>query len=499
MKRSSGVLLHVSSLPNDYGIGSFGKEAYDFVDFLVSTAQSYWQILPLTTTTYGNSPYASYSAFAGNIDFINFDLLIDEGYLTKNDLEGCTFGDSSNKVNYELVEKERRPLLEKAVDQFIASGGLNQSDYQEFWNHNKDWLYPFSRFMTLKEVHGEAPWYEWPAEHQNYNSERINLVLAEKERQQNYHLVTQYWFFKQWHALKKYANKQQLAIIGDIPIYVAYDSVEIWQHPEMFLVDEHNKPIVVSGTPADAFSEDGQYWGNPIYDWEFMETNRYEWWVRRIDESLQLYDYVRLDHFRGFESYWEIPYQAESATEGQWVKGPDKKLFNVLWEELGEMNLIAEDLGYITQEVADLLDYTGYPGMKILQHAFTGYEDSDHMPHHYTPNTVAYVGTHDNETGFGWYQNTANQDQQEQLNRYLNRRFDEHVSDALNRGIAASVSNVAIYTMQDLLRLGNEGRMNIPSTLQDNWEWRMKAGALSTDLRKRLLNWTETYYRMNQS
>ncbi len=495
MRRSSGVLMHISSLPNKYGIGSFGKEAFDFIDFLVNTGQSYWQILPLTTTSFGDSPYASYSAFAGNTDFINLSLLVDEGYLTKDDVKGIHFGDRVDKVNYELVQRERRPLLEKAVRNFVENDGLTQNEYQQFLGNNEDWLIPFSQFMTLKENFNQRPWFEWPAEYRIYNGKNVNVYLKEKQEQINYHLVTQYWFYKQWYALKKYANNQQISIIGDIPIYVAYDSVELWKTPEMFLVDENNVPTVVSGTPPDDFSDDGQYWGNPIYDWDYMETTNYGWWIRRIEESLNLYDCVRLDHFRGFEAYWEIPFGAASAKEGRWAKGPDKKLFKVLEEELGEINLIAEDLGYITPEVEDLLAFTGYPGMKILQHAFNGHSESDHMPHHYVKNTIAYVGTHDNETGFGWYQDSTNQQQREQLDRYLNRHSEEHVVDALNRGMAASVSNVVIYTMQDLLHLGNEARMNIPSTIGDNWDWRMKPDAITENIEKKLLGWTETYYR----
>lgn len=497
MKRSSGVLMHVSSLPNDYGIGSFGKEAYNFVDFLVSTGQSYWQMLPLTTTSYGDSPYASYSAFAGNTDFINLSLLVEEEYLEKADFEGVNFGNQSDKVDYEQVQKERRPLLEKAVSKFIERNGLEEKDYKEFLEENKDWLVPFSQFMTLKEKFNQNPWFEWPEEYKDFTSENVNVYFETENQSVNYHLVTQYWFFKQWYALKSYANSHKILIIGDIPIYIAYDSVELWETPEMFLVNENNVPIAVSGTPPDGFSDEGQYWGNPIYDWKQMENNDFDWWIRRIEESLKLYDYVRLDHFRGFEAYWEIPFGAESAKEGKWVKGPDKKLFQALVDELGEINLIAEDLGYITSEVEELLKFTAYPGMKIFQHAFTGNEDSEHMPHHFTPNTIAYVGTHDNETGFGWYLDSTNQVQRDQIDQYLNRRPGEHIVDALNRGIAASVSDVVIYTMQDLLQLGNKARMNIPSTIGNNWDWRMDDQAITLDLKEKLLAWTKTYYRMN--
>lgn len=498
MKRSSGVLMHVSSLANDYGIGSFGKEAYEFVDFLVETGQSYWQILPLTTTSYGDSPYASYSAFAGNSDFINLETLVDSGYLDKKDLESINFGERENKVDYGQVQKERRPLLEKAVKAFIKKEGLKDPDYIEFMDSNKDWLVAFSQFMVLKEKFNQAPWFEWPEEYRFFMSENVNVYLENKKDRLNYYFLTQYWFYKQWHALKKYANQQKISIIGDIPIYIAYDSVELWETPEIFKVDENNVPTVVSGTPPDGFSDEGQYWGNPIYDWKKMEENNFEWWKKRIKQNLSLYDYVRLDHFRGFEAYWEIPFGAESAKEGKWVKGPDKKLFKALREELGEMNLIAEDLGYITKEVEELLEYAGYPGMKILQHAFNAENDSEHMPHNFTENTIAYVGTHDNETAYGWYLDSTNQAQRDQLDQYLNRKPGEPIADALNRGIAASVSKLAIYTMQDLLGLGNEARMNRPSTIGNNWDWRMKENDLTIDLKEKLLAWTECYYRINK-
>lgn len=499
LKRSSGVLMHISSLPNNYGIGSFGKEAYDFVDFLVSTGQSYWQILPLTTTSYGDSPYASYSAFAGNTDFINLDLLRDSAYLEKKDFQELNFGKCPSKVNYGQVQKERRPLLEKAVKKFVAKGGLKKVDYIDFLKKNDDWLLPFSYFMTLKEKFNQKPWFEWPEEYREFMSENVNVYLENKRNRVLYYLITQYWFSKQWKSLKKYANRNHLSIIGDIPIYIAYDSVEMWETPEMFKVDENNIPTAVSGTPPDGFSDEGQYWGNPIYNWQEMEKNNFQWWARRINQNLKLYDYVRLDHFRGFEAYWEIPFGAESAKEGKWVKGPDKKLFKALEEELGEMNLIAEDLGYITEEVEDLLDYTNYPGMKILQHAFNATDENEHMPHNYRQNTVAYVGTHDNETAYGWYLDSTNQNQRDQLDQYLNRRAGEPIADALNRGLAASVSNVVIYTMQDLLGLGNEARMNRPSTIGDNWDWRMNKDGLSIDLEEKLLGWTKTYYRVNSA
>ena len=496
MERSSGVLLHVSSLPSKYGIGSFGEAAYDFVDFLVETGQTYWQILPLTTTSYGDSPYSSYSAFAGNTNFINLDLLIEEGFITKDDVIDFDFGDNPGKVDYVRVEAARRPILEKAVEQFVEKNGLESKDFKQFVSSNESWLISFSQFMTVKENNDAQPWYEWEDEFRLYDEDFIIEYCEENIEQVNYHLVTQYWFSKQWFELKDYANRNNILIIGDIPIYVARDSVEMWSTPHLFLIDEDRNPMMVAGVPPDSFSDDGQYWGNPIYDWEYMEKDKYKWWVERTKANFELYDVVRIDHFRGFESYWAIPFGSETAAAGMWEQGPDVKLFNKIKEELGELNIIAEDLGFITEEVIELRDQTGFPGMKILQHGFSG-EDSLDLMHHYTHNTIAYVGTHDNSTALEWYLGHTTSDQRDQVDMYLNRRSGEHPSDALNRGVASSPSRVAIYTMQDLLRLGPEGRMNIPSTIGNNWDWRMTEEAITVDLKEKLLSWTETYFRMN--
>jgi len=497
MERTSGVLLHISSLPNDYGIGSFGEDAYEFVDFLVETGQKYWQILPLTTTSYGDSPYQSFSAFAGNTHFIDFDLLIEDGWLKASGLEDHDFGDDPKKVNYEKVFYERRPFLDKAVEKFIEEDGLEDEAFLQFVNDNKEWLVSYAEYMTVKENFNLKPWYEWPEEYRQYDKEFIQSFCQEHKERMNYHIVTQYWFSKQWSRLKKYANNHGIQIIGDIPIYVSRDSVEMWQTPELFLVDEEGNPTAVAGVPPDSFSETGQYWGNPIYDWEYMSKNDYEWWILRMEESFKLYDYVRIDHFRGFESYWEIPFGSETAATGEWKLGPGTHLFRQIEKELGELNIIAEDLGFVTDEVIAMREQAGFPGMKILQNGFDGQEDSLDLPHHYDWNTIAYVGTHDNMSGLDWYLNSANSKQRDQADLYLNRRPGEHIADALNRGIASSPSKVAIYTMQDLLRLGPEGRMNIPSTIGDNWDWRMTHEAMTNDLKEKLLLLTQTYFRMN--
>lgn len=498
MGRTSGVLLHISSLPNKYGIGDFGQSALDFVDFLVETEQQYWQILPLTTTSFGDSPYQSFSAFAGNTHFIDFDQLIEEGYINKADVEDIDFGDNPETVDYAKIFNNRRPILNRAVEKFVTDGGMKKSKFKDFVSENEEWLIPFGEYMTVKENHDLNPWYEWPEKFRTYNKETVQAFCKEHEDIMNYHLVTQYWFAEQWKALKKYANDNNIQIIGDIPIYVARDSVEMWQTPELFLVDKAGNPTAVAGVPPDSFSSDGQYWGNPLYDYECMSDNGYEWWIWRMEESFKLYDMVRIDHFRGFESYWEIPYGSETAATGSWKLGPGARLFRHIKKALGDLNVIAEDLGFITEEVIEMREDTGFPGMKILQNGFAVDVDSTDMPHHYPKNTIAYVGTHDNATALDWYLNHATSHQRDQVDFYLNRKPGEHVADAMNRGIAASPSDTVIYQMQDLLRLGVESRMNLPGTVGGNWDWRMKSDAITVDLKEKLFDWTTFFFRKNE-
>lgn len=494
MKRSSGVLLHVSSLPNTQGIGTFGQSAYEFVDFLVKSGQSYWQILPLGTTSYGDSPYQSFSAFAGNTHFIDFELLSQEGLLEADDFQHIHFGDSLEYVDYGRIFQARRPILEKAVNNFIEQDDL--ADYETFITIHSEWLDPFAEYMAVKEHFDLKPWFEWDDDIRTRQQEALNRYREQLAAEMTYHRVTQYFFNKQWLALKDYANNNHIDIVGDMPIYVASDSVEMWTTPHYFRTTNDLKPTVVAGCPPDAFSEEGQLWGNPIYDWDFMEENDYAWWIRRIEESLKMYDMVRIDHFRGFESYWEIPADHKNAIKGQWVQGPGIKLFQKVREVLGEVNIIAEDLGFLTQEVIDMLNATEFPGMKVLQFAFNG-EDSTYLPHRYIENSICYVGTHDNETGLGWYQDSVTPEERKQIDKYLHRSSDETIAAALNRNIAASTSYLAIYTMQDLLDLDNSARMNIPSTIGGNWEWRMREDALTTELTEDLLDLTTTYFRLN--
>ena len=494
MQRTSGVLLHISSLPSKFGIGSFGQSAYDFVDFLAKTGQQYWQILPLGTTSYGDSPYQSFSAFAGNTHFIDLDLLVEAGWLTEADYAGVDFGDHPEYVDYAKVYTERRPILEKAVANFLAKA--DKKDYQQFLADNYEWLEPYCEYMAIKEHYDLKPWFQWDPKATLRDEATIVHLRQQLADVLTYHRVVQYFFSIQWQALKKYANAQHIEIIGDMPIYVAADSVEMWMTPHYFKTSKDHQPSVVAGCPPDAFTADGQLWGNPIYNWEAMKADGYAWWVTRLKESFKLYDVVRIDHFRGFESYWEIPFGDTTAINGEWVKGPGSDLFRAIRKELGDVKIIAEDLGFMTQEVIDMRDETGFPGMKIMQFGFGG-GDSVDLPHNYVYNSVCYVGTHDNETGLGWFQDSADEASREFFNAYMRRGEDETVSHALNRGIAAAVSKMAIYTMQDLLNLGNEARMNVPSTLGNNWKWRMKSDALTDQLAEELLELTTTYCRLN--
>ncbi len=498
MQRASGVLMHISSLPNKFGIGSFGESAYKFVDFLNETKQTYWQILPLTTTSYGDSPYQSFSAFAGNTHFIDLEKLMTKGYLEEIDYSAVDFGNDSGDIDYAKIFHHRRPILEKAVKNFLKQHE-NNSVYLTFIENNREWLIPFAEFMAIKEANNNHSWTEWDDAIKYRDEDALNHYRHHHQDKIHYHLVTQYFFNQQWLELKHYANSKNISIIGDLPIYVSLDSVEMWETPYLFKVDENHNPLTVSGTPPDNFSDEGQYWGNPIYDWEYMDSNNYDWWKRRLKANFELYDYVRIDHFKGFESFWEVPYGAPTAADGTWTKGPGMKLFSAIKDDLGELQIIAEDLGFLTDDVEQLLEDTGFPGMKILQFGFNAQEDSRDLPHHYTPNSIAYVGTHDNMTALGWYKDEATQAQRDQMDHYLNRRLGESPAHALNRGIAQSPANTAIFTMQDLLSLDNTARMNTPNTIGQNWRWRMQEDDLTVSIREQLCDLTETYFRTNNT
>lgn len=495
-KRQSGVLMHISSLPGKYGIGSFGQSAYDFVDFLVRTKQRYWQILPLGTTSYGDSPYQSFSAFAGNTYFIDFDILIEEGLLDEADVKGADFGDDPRKVDYAKIFDARRPIMEKAVARFLKADDL--SDYESFVEQNAAWLEVFAEYMAIKEHFDNLAWTEWPDEAIRRREAASLASYREKLADKlTYHRVTQYLFFKQWLRLKAYANEHHIEIVGDMPIYVAADSADVWAQPHFFKTDAVGKPTCVAGCPPDEFSETGQLWGNPIYDWEAMDKDGYAWWIERLRESFKIYDIVRIDHFRGFESYWEVPAGSETSASGKWVKGPDYKLFAAVKEALGDLNIIAEDLGFMTDEVIELRERTGFPGMKILQFAFNPDDESIDSPHLAPNNSVMYTGTHDNNTVLGWYKDEIDDATRQYIAQYTNRKEYETVPHAMLRTIFASVSFMAIATMQDLLELDSAARMNYPSTIGGNWTWRMTAEELNPIVEGELYSLTKTYRRMN--
>ena len=495
-KRQSGVLMHISSLPGKYGIGSFGQSAYDFVDFLVRTKQRYWQILPLGTTSYGDSPYQSFSAFAGNTYFIDFDILIEEGLLNESDVKGADFGDDPRKVDYAKIFDARRPIMEKAVARFLKAEDL--SDYESFVEQNAAWLEVFAEYMAIKEHFDNLAWTEWPDEAIRRREAASLASYREKLADKlTYHRVTQYLFFKQWLRLKAYANEHHIEIVGDMPIYVAADSADVWAQPHFFKTDAVGKPTCVAGCPPDEFSETGQLWGNPIYDWEAMDKDGYAWWIERLRESFKIYDIVRIDHFRGFESYWEVPAGSETSASGKWVKGPDYKLFAAVKEALGDLNIIAEDLGFMTDEVIELRERTGFPGMKILQFAFNPDDESIDSPHLAPNNSVMYTGTHDNNTVLGWYKDEIDDATRQYMAQYTNRKEYETVPHAMLRTIFASVSFMAIATMQDLLELDSAARMNYPSTIGGNWTWRMTAEELNPIIEGELYSLTKTYRRMN--
>lgn len=491
--RKSGILMPIFSLPSPHGIGTLGKAARDFIDFLHKGKQSLWQILPIGTTTFGDSPYQSFSSFAGNPYFIDLDLLIDEGLLKKTEIETFDFCDDSEHVNYEKLYNNRYKVLK------IAFGRFNQdNDYKNFIDKNSYWLDDYALFMSLKSANDGIPWYEWDEPLKRRESAAINnakKVLAEDIA---FHKFLQFKFNEQWTALKKYANENDIEIIGDIPIYVALDSADVWSAPQQFELDDDFTPKAVAGVPPDAFSEDGQVWGNPLYNWNYMKNTGYAWWKQYLSYALERYDIVRIDHFRGFESYFSIPFGNKTAKGGKWIKGPDTDLFKAFKDEFGEnLPIIAEDLGVITPAVRNLLSYTGFPGMKVLQFAFSGNSDNAYLPHNIIKNSVVYTGTHDNDTIMGWLKN-SNADSVKQAKNYFNYQSDNGFNWAMIKAAMSCVADICIIPMADLLGLDSCGRINTPSTLGENWTWRIKGECINDWLANILKENTILYGRENQ-
>jgi 4-alpha-glucanotransferase len=483
--------MPVSSIPTRFGIGGFSKEAYDFVDFLAASGQSLWQILPLGPTGYGDSPYQSFSTFVGSPYYICLDRLIDDGLLTEEECLEADFGDDAGKVDYEKIYNTRFALLRKAFDR---SNIGDSGDYRRFVEENSQWLKDYAMYMAVKDSLDGISWIEW--------DEGLRLrkpeVMAEYEEKLAdeiaFYCYQQYLFSTQWLALKAYANKKGIEIIGDIPIYVAFDSADTWANPELFQLDEENYPVAVAGCPPDAFSATGQLWGNPLYRWEYHEETGFAWWIRRLAHCFKLYDVVRIDHFRGFDEYWSIPYGDATAQNGVWKKGPGYKLFETVKKALGNRAVIAEDLGFLTPGVLKLVKKTGYPGMKVLQFAFDSREESDYLPYNYPKNCVVYTGTHDNDTVNGWITAMSRKDLAF-AKKYLGVKRNAAVCDSLIRAALGCVADTAVIPIQDYLELGGEARINTPSTLGGNWEWRMESGACTQELSKHMLELARLYGR----
>ena len=489
--RRSGILMHITSLAGPYGVGTMGKNAFAFVDFLKQAGQSCWQILPLTPTGYGDSPYQSCSTFAGNHYLIDLEALIEEGLLLEEEVAPIDWCRSSTKADFGRLYNNRLKVLRLAYNRF--DGG---EDFDVFCRDNADWLEDFTLFMALKDRNQGKPWYSWEDDLKFRRTRTLYRMRQELKDELRFYSFVQYLFYKQWNALHAYAAENGISIIGDVPIYVPLDSVDVWSNPKLFQLDEKLDPVAVAGCPPDAFSEDGQLWGNPLYRWDLIEEDDFQWWIRRLGAAGKLYDMVRLDHFRGFEAYWSVPYGDTTAKNGTWVKGPGMKFIDALKQGLPELDFIAEDLGFLTQEVLDLRDNSGYPGMKVLEFAFDSREPSDYLPYTYTRNTVCYTGTHDNMTMRQWFE-TASEDAVKYATEYMHLTKAEGLVWGTVRTAMSSVSDLCIIQLPDYLNLGAEARMNFPGTLSDaNWTWRVDNKLLTEKLSKKIYDLTALYGRL---
>ncbi|MBQ4550275.1 MAG: 4-alpha-glucanotransferase [Oscillospiraceae bacterium] len=490
--RKSGILMHISSLPGPYGVGSMGASAYAFVDFLVAAGQSCWQILPLSPTGYGDSPYQSFSTFAGNHYLIDLDTLIGEGLLLPGELEGIDWGSEPGRVDFGKLYNERARLLKIAFSRFEEN-----EDFREFVRENGEWLEDYALFMAIKEHFRGRDWQNWSVSLLMRLRPVMDAYREELRDSIRFQYFLQFKFFEQWRALRSYANERGIKIIGDVPIYVPLDSADVWANPELFQLDASRRPTVVAGCPPDSFSADGQLWGNPIYDWGKMHEERYHWWIRRMKAAARMYDVVRFDHFRGFESYWAVPAGAKTAASGAWKKGPGMDFVGAIKRALPELDIIAEDLGFVTPEVKKLLKDSGYPGMKVMEFAFDTREPSakDYLPHTYPAHSVVYSGTHDNLTLKQWFAEAKPEDVENAIG-YLGLNEQEGYIWGVIRGAMGSVSELCIIQMQDYLEVGAEGRMNHPGTLTSaNWTWRAEADFASDALAQKIRSLTARYGR----
>ncbi len=492
--RTSGVLMPISSIPSPYGIGTMGKQARKFVDFLVKGGQKYWQILPICPTSYGDSPYQSFSSFAGNPYFIDLEYLCKDKLLTKKECESFQWGSNPKYVDYGIMYESRYALLRKVYARFTKK---EPQDFEKFCENEKQWLDDYALFMALKDANGGQAWSNWDKSLRLREKKAMEEATEKYSEEIRFYKMLQYLFYQQWNALKAYANEAGIEIIGDVPIYVAGDSADVWANPEQFYLDENLEPIEVAGCPPDAFSDDGQLWGNPLFRWDVMKKDGYIWWTRRIKAMSELYDIIRIDHFRGFDSFYAIPAKDDTAKNGQWKQGPGMDLFCELEKKLGKLPIIVEDLGFLTPSVHKLLKDSGFPGMKVIQFAFDSREESDYLPHTYTNHCVVYTGTHDNDTVMGWMK-TAPKASVKYAKEYLNLTKEEGYNWGMMRAAWSSVADMAIVPMQDILGLGSEARINTPSTLGNNWKWRATPEQIDAKVAKKLYHYMQMYGRVNK-
>jgi len=489
--RKSGILMHITSLPNPYGVGTMGKCAYDFVDFLHEAGQSYWQVLPLNPTGYGDSPYQSFSTFAGNPYLIDLDMLIEEGLLTQEEADAVNWSRDETRVDFGCLYDNRSKLLARAFERFSPDEA-----FHNFVSENADWLENYALFMALKEKFNGREWTLWSFSLMLRVPDVIEGYRKDLDHSIRFQYFLQYTFFRQWKALRSYAHEKGIRIIGDVPIYVPLDSADVWSNPHLFQLDSSCRPKKVAGCPPDSFTADGQLWGNPLYDWDRMKEAGYAWWIRRLAAAAEMYDVVRLDHFRGFESYWAVPAGDKTAAGGAWQKGPGMDFIRAIQDALPELDFIAEDLGFVTPEVRALLDGSGYPGMKVMQFAFDSREESEYLPHTYPVNSVCYSGTHDNFTMAQWFEEAAPEDVAF-ARIYLGLNDEEGPVWGVIRGCMGSVSKLCVIQMQDYLELGAFARMNFPGTLSsDNWTWRAEKGFITEELTKKIYAATKRYGRL---
>ena len=494
--RKQGILLPISSIPSAYGIGTFGKESYRFVDFLEKSGNHLWQILPLGPTSYGDSPYQSFSTFAGNPYFISLKALVEEGVLTKEDCDKVSWGKRADSVDYEKIYKGRYKLLRKAYENSNIS---ENPDYQKFVAENSWWLSDYALFMAVKDQFGGVEWTKWAEDIRLRWANAMDYYRRELYFDIEFQQYMQFKFYEQWMKLKKYANEKGIQIIGDIPIYVAMDSADTWAHPELFQLDEENVPLAVAGCPPDGFAADGQLWGNPLYRWDYHRRTGYTWWMQRLSYAFYLYDVVRIDHFRGFDEYFSIPYGDTTARNGHWEKGPGIELFHRMKEVLGERDVIAEDLGYVTDSVRQMVFESGFPGMKVFEFAFDSRDTGcagDYLPHNYPVNSVVYTGTHDNATLIGWYQDIP-KESREMLRDYIHdyTTSDRSLHWSVICRVMGSPARICMIPMQDYLGLNNTCRINTPSTLGTNWKWRLLDGEFTSDLQNKIKKLVRIYQR----